>query len=54
MEEVRDMMLVDPADLLPCHRHLVEQDYLQLGEGTMVDWQYLLAQMNTALSAVEA
>ena len=54
MEEVRDMMLVDPADLLPCHCHLLEQDYLQLGEGTTVDRQYWLAEMNTAISAVEA
>lgn len=45
MEEVRDMMLVDPADLL---------HYLQLGEGTTVDRQYWLAEMITAISAVEA
>jgi hypothetical protein len=54
IEEVRDMMLVDPdEELLPCHRHLLEQDFLQLGEGTSVNSQYWLAQMNLALLAVE-
>ena len=48
------MMLVDPEELLPCHRNLLEQDFLQLGEGTSVDRQYWLAQMNSALLAVEA
>ena len=44
IEEVRDMMLVDPdEELLPCHRHLLEQDFLQLGEGTSVNFQYWLA-----------
>ena len=53
MEEVRDMMLVDPSDLLPCHRHLLRQDYERLGEGTTVDRQYWLAQMTSAVSAAE-
>jgi hypothetical protein len=54
MEDVRDMMLVDPSDLLPCHRHLLQQDYVRLGEGTTVDRQYWLAQMNSAVSAAES
>ena len=44
-------MLIDPADLLPCHRHLLQQDYLRLDEGPSVDRQYWLAQMNSAVSA---
>jgi hypothetical protein len=32
VEEVRDMMLIYPADLLPRHRHLLQQDYLWLGK----------------------
>jgi hypothetical protein len=47
------MMLVDKADILACHCHLLEQDYLQLGEGTTVDRQYWLTQTNSDLSTVE-
>jgi hypothetical protein len=48
IKEVRGMMLVDKADC-----HLLEQDYLQLGEGTTVDRQYWLTQTNSDLSTVE-
>ena len=37
MEEVRAMMLVNSADLLPCHRRLLEQNFQHLGEGSTVN-----------------
>ena len=51
---VKDMMLVDPADLLPRHRQLLEQDYKQLGEGTTVARKLWLQQMRSAVSAADA
>ena len=51
IEEVREMMLVDSDDLLPCHRHLLHQDFLKLGSGPSIDRQYWLAQMQSAVSA---
>lgn len=50
---VRNMMLVDPATLLPEHRKLLELDFLRLGEGSTVDRQYWLAQMQTAVDVAE-
>jgi hypothetical protein len=37
IELVKDMMLVDPADLLPCHRSLLQVDFRRLGEGSGID-----------------
>lgn len=34
MEEVSEMMLVDPSNLLPRHRHLLKQDWHALGAGS--------------------
>lgn len=34
IEEVRQMMLVDTSELLPRHQHLLEEDFIKLGEGT--------------------
>jgi hypothetical protein len=47
------MLLVDPSELLPEHRKLLERDFLSLGEGSLVDGQYWLAQMHTAVAAAE-
>eukprot|EP00956_Cyclotella_meneghiniana_P031953 scaffold85772_cov22-Cyclotella_meneghiniana.AAC.2 len=51
---VKEMMLVDPADLLPQHRQLLEQDYKQLGEGSTVAQKLWLQQMRSAVSAADA
>ena len=48
---VKDMMLVDPMDLLPRHRQLLEQDYRKLGQGSSVDRKLWLAKMHSALEA---
>lgn len=37
MNEVRQMMLVDPSELLPEHRALLQTDYERLGSGTTAD-----------------
>jgi hypothetical protein len=51
--EVRQMMLIDPEELLPQHRSLLERDFRALGEGSTVDRQIWLAQMKSALGAAE-
>eukprot|EP00956_Cyclotella_meneghiniana_P012179 scaffold17280_cov48-Cyclotella_meneghiniana.AAC.3 len=50
---VKDMMLVDPSDLLPRHRQLLEQDYAELGGGTTVARKLWLQQMRSAISAAD-
>ena len=52
-ELVKDMMLVDPSDLLPRHRQLLEQDYKQLGSGSTVARKLWLQQMRSAVSAAD-
>ena len=47
------MMLIDPEDLLPQHRVLLERDFQALGEGSTVDRQIWLAQVKAALGASE-
>ncbi len=42
------MMLIDPLELLACHQHLLQQDYISLGEGSYVNSQYVLAQCHWA------
>lgn len=46
------MMLIDLLEPLPCHEHLLQQDYISLGESSYVDSQYLLAQCDSAHIAV--
>ena len=53
IELVKDMMLVDPTDLLPRHRILLEQDFMALGEGSTIDRKVWLAKMNSALLAAK-
>ena len=51
---VMDMMLVDPADLLPCHRGLHQVDFKQLGEGSSVDRKLWLTKMHSAIAAADS
>jgi hypothetical protein len=51
---VKKMMLVDPSDLLPQHRRLLELDFQQLGEGPTIDRKMWLQQMNSALLAADS
>ncbi len=40
-----------PTDLLPCHRHLLNQDFHDLGNGVTIWRQLWIASMESALSA---
>jgi hypothetical protein len=51
---VKDMMLVDPADLLPCHRSLLRVDFQQLGQGSSIDRKLWLTKMHSAILAAQA
>jgi hypothetical protein len=51
---VKDMMLVDPANLLPCHRGLLQVDFERLGEGSAVDRKLWLTKMHSAIAAAAA
>ena len=51
---VKDMMLVDPADLLPCHRSLLQVDFQRLGEGSGIDCKLWLTKMHSAIAASNA
>ena len=52
--QVRAMMLMDPEQLLPQHRSLLEQDFQWLGRGSTADRQIWLVQMNSAVGAAES
>ena len=42
---VDDLMGVDPSDLLPCHRYLLDKDFGALAEGPTRPRQYWVANM---------
>jgi hypothetical protein len=44
-------MLMTTDDLLPEHQHLLEIDFKGLGEGSTLDRQYWLANMDSAVRA---
>ena len=46
-------MFTNPEDLLPAHQHLVKEDFEQLGEGSAINRQYWIANMESAISAAE-
>jgi hypothetical protein len=54
IELVKDMMLVDPADLLPCHRSLLQVDFRRLGEGSGIDRKLWLTKMHSAIATSTA
>ena len=45
------MMLVNPNDLPPCHRKLLEEDFWRLSKGSAAYRIQWLEQMDSALSA---
>ncbi len=51
MQKVRNLIGTDPMDLLPQHRSILHVDYEALGEGTSIDRQLWIAQIESALSA---
>jgi hypothetical protein len=54
LEEVRNMMGVDPSNLLSCHRHLLEQDWEQMGSTTTTARLEWLERVDSALAAKRA
>ena len=46
---IHNLLHTDPNDLLPQHRHLLRQDFQQLGEGPSLDRQYWIESMQSAL-----
>jgi hypothetical protein len=51
---VKDMMLVDPANLLPRHRSLLQVDFQRLSEGNGIDRKLWLTKMHSAIAASNA
>ena len=49
--KVLTLMGTDPMELLPQHRHLLELDFLALGNGPTVDRQYWIKSIESALQA---
>ena len=48
------MMLVDPADLLLCHRGLLQVDFEHLDEGSGIDRKLWLTKMHSAIAAANS
>ena len=53
MDNVEDMIHIDPMELLPEHRGLLDIDFEKLAKGAMEDRQYWLAKMESAVSAAD-
>ena len=51
MTEVLERLTTTTDDLLPEHQHLLEIDFKGLGEGSTLDRQYWLANMDSAVRA---
>jgi len=53
MSRVEDFAAVDPADLLPEDKALLEVDFDQLGDGTAREKQFWVAEMASAVAAAD-
>lgn len=53
VERVDALLMMDPHELLPEHRVLLEMDFEKVGSGSVVDLQLWEAEMNAAVGAVE-
>jgi hypothetical protein len=50
MDEVRKLLDVDPEELLPCHRDMLQEDFHHLGEGSTTAWLLWLDNIESALA----
>merc|ERR1712153_265864 len=50
-DRVEELMHTDPDELLPKHKHLMNEDFRALGEGAARHRQYWIANMETAIAA---
>ena len=48
---IQILMETTPSDLLPCHRHLIDKNFHDLGNAETIQWQLWIASMESALSA---
>jgi hypothetical protein len=48
---INELLKTTPGDLLPSHRHLLQQDFLQLGSADTIQRQIWVASMESALGA---
>ena len=53
-DEVEDLMYTEPDELLPKHRHLLQEDFEALAEGSAQDRQYWIVSMESVIKAAEA
>ncbi len=51
---IKELMSTIPKDLLPCHRHLLNQDFHHLGSTETLQRQIWVASMNLALGAASS
>ncbi len=49
-ERIHNLIRTSPADLLPCHRHLLQQYFHQLGSDITLKCQLWVASMDSAIS----
>ena len=54
LSRLRELIWTDPADLLECHRYLLEVDFNDLGSGSSARRQVWIASLNSALRSAEA
>jgi hypothetical protein len=50
-EIIHKLIRTSPTDLLPCHRHLFQRDFYQLGSDSTLKRQLWVASMESAISA---
>ena len=48
---INELLKTSPGDLLPSHRHLLQQDFMQLGSADTIQRQIWVASMESALGA---
>jgi hypothetical protein len=48
---INELLTTSPGDLLPAHRYLLQQDYVQLGNANTMQRQIWVATMESALGA---
>ena len=53
MNNVEDLAAVDPEDLLPENRNLLEIDFDALGKGSIQDKQFWVSEMESAVAAAD-
>ena len=52
-DRVEELMYTDADDLLPKHRHLKDQDFEGLADGTAIERQYWIVRMESAVEAAK-